>query len=183
MRWLSLNFETKGLPELSMNDGGAKMSRYASLLAFMIVLSCAASPQQTGVAFQSLFAGASATGPQKPTLMIVSKGEELAQLQANLIPEHQRRAALAPLSASVLITAFRGAAGGSGFEVSIQSVAIERGRLHVVVLLKDPDPNGFGRPAIDHPYHTVEVSRSALGGTVPSSWVLVDAQGRTLAEK
>ena len=164
------------------------MSRYfpqvinAAMIS-MIALSCAASPQQAGITFHSLFAGTSETGPQKPTLMIVSQSEELAPLQAYLFPEHQRRVVQTPLSTSVLLTAFRGVAGGSGFEVAIQSVAIDRGRLRVVVLLKDPDPNGFGRPAVNYPYHTVEVSKSALGGSAPSSWVLVDVQGRILAEK
>ena len=136
-----------------------------------------------GLVFQSLGQGAPvASAPKTPAVHLAARKDDFAVFERFLDPEHQKALARVDLSSQVVVAVFRGAVGTSGSSVTVQRVSQETGRLRIVVRLEDPAPGSFVLPAFTSPYHVVLVRRGALGPSVPSSWTLVDSQGRTLAQ-
>ena len=122
-------------------------------------------------------------GPDGPRLYAASNAGDLSMFLPFLAPEHRSLAMSVNFSSHVLLAAFRGVVGSSGFGITLRRLAIQNGQWRAVVALQNPSPDAFGRPALNSPYHLVQVPRNTLGGPLPSSWIMLDEQGRTLAAK
>lgn len=120
-------------------------------------------------------------GPNAPTVYVAWKADDLSTLVHFLNTEHQQRVAKVDFSSYVILAVFAGSKGSSGHAITVQQVSIEAGKMRVVVALGTPAPTENVLAAFTNPYHVVQVPRAGFGGSIPSSWIMLDNQGNILA--
>jgi hypothetical protein len=83
---------------------------------------------------------------------------------------------------SLLIVAFAGVKGSSGYDIHIESIVQEGDRLRVTVSHTEPVPNENVEPARTLPYHIVALPREVLEEDV-STVLFQDTQGNLLQQE
>jgi len=81
-----------------------------------------------------------------------------------------------------LVLVFSGAAGSSGYGISVEAVQPVDGEVGLHVQQSEPDPDLMVSAVISYPYHMITINKSDLPENSASSWKMYDGEGSLLAE-
>lgn len=161
------------------------------LLGVLVWTGCTPAPTGApssveGLPFTTLGQGAPlGDQPVRPLYAAAARPESWADLAGRLPAQAAQLAGVEDelqQAHSLLIIAFAGVKGSSGYEIRIESIVQEGDRLRVTVSHTEPDPNENVEPARTLPYHIVALPREVLEGDV-STVLFQDTQGNLLQQE
>jgi hypothetical protein len=116
--------------------------------------------------------------PADPLYTVVRQMSRWQELRERIPAEAADAGSDSIRSDQILILAFDGVKGSSGYRVHIEQVVQEGDRLVITVSRTSPDPDQVVEPATTLPFHLTAISPDAVAGI--STVVFQDTESNTL---
>lgn len=122
--------------------------------------------------------------PTEPYYGVVTRPGEWSELHGQLPPAAIKAGRKAgPMQDHLIIAAYAGAKGSSGYSLSVDSLVVDGDRVIVTVSQQAPEPDAVREPAMTLPYHLVAVPTEALGPVRSLAFEFRDQAGLVLSRK
>jgi hypothetical protein len=118
-----------------------------------------------------------------PTILVGTAPSDVTEIGQLLDdPEAQSRLAQVDFQSKWVVAVFDGTRPSSGYTTTIDRVVQADGEVHLYLRQTEPDPEQMVAAVLTHPYHIIEIDRSALSVDSSTVWKIYDVDGQLLLQ-
>jgi hypothetical protein len=120
---------------------------------------------------------------ESPTILVGTDPSDAAEIGQLLDdPEAQSRLAQVDFQSKWVVAVFDGTKPSSGYTTTIDKVTHTDGEVRLYLRQTEPDPEQMVAAVLTHPYHIIEIDRSALPVDSSTVWKVYNADGHLLLQ-